>query len=96
VSESAAVELASLGLLTLSEAAARRNVHERTLRRWVGQGMPHVPVGGQGERAGYFLFRASDVDAWTPPRGRGAPAGNRNAAKSKKSGARKAHKNKAK
>lgn len=79
-------ELAKLGLLTLAQAAARgvggsgRPVHERTLRRYTAQGLRCITVGGS-ERAGYLLFRADDLDAFTPPRGRGAPAGNQNAVK---------------
>ncbi len=78
--------------LTLAETAARRGVHERTVRRWVALGLPVVPVGGGEDRAGYLLFRQADVDSWEPPRKAGAPPGNQNARKNKKSGAAKPRK----
>lgn len=74
------LSLDSLGLLTLAEAAARREVSTRTVERWVRAGLDHLVV-GEG-RTRRYLFRVADVDAYTP-NPRGAPAGNSNAAKKK-------------
>lgn len=73
--------LAEMGLLTLTQAAKRRSVSTRTVERWRDEHNLRAIVLGSGRRKTY-LFRPADVDAFTPPP-RGAPEGNRNAAKKK-------------
>lgn len=73
------IPASDFGLISVEDAAARRNVNERTIRAWITGDLLPVVVVGSGKRETYLL-RAADVAALIPPR-RGAPAGNRHAAK---------------
>lgn len=49
--------------------AARYGVHEKTVRRWVGLGMP----AHRAPRGKRLLFVVDEVDAWTMQSGRPVP-----------------------
>lgn len=63
------IEAASLGLLTVIQAAELREITPTTMRNWIAwEVLPVVVVPGERE---YYLLRAADVRAATAPtRGR--------------------------
>lgn len=64
------VPLADVGLLSVAEAAARLDVAERTVQKWIQDGLLPVVVAGGGMRT-VHLVRLADVKAFEPPpRGR--------------------------
>lgn len=73
------IELSSLGLLTVDQAAVCRGCSASTIVRAVKRGdIPCIPLGtGRGAT---FLLLKTDVDGYNPRR-RGAPAGNQFAKK---------------
>ncbi|AMV24617.1 hypothetical protein VT84_09490 [Gemmata sp. SH-PL17] len=73
------IPLSDMGLISVDDAAQRRNVNERTIRMWIEKDLLPVIVVGSGKRESYLL-RAADVTALVAPP-RGAPRGNRNAKK---------------
>lgn len=62
---------ATLGLLSVGDAAALRGVNVRTVQRWVSDGLIPAVVSGAGKRVAYLLRRA-DVEQFRP-RSVGAP-----------------------
>ena len=48
------------GFLSLSEAAAWAGVSKRTVRRWIGRGMPYF----QGSERGKVLIRPGDIETF--------------------------------
>jgi len=65
---------ASVGLMSVEEAAAARGWAARSVQNWIKAGLLPVVIAGGGMRTVYLL-RAKDVEAFTPPpRGRPAKA----------------------
>jgi excisionase family DNA binding protein len=64
------VPLSSVGLLSVAEAAAALDAAERTVQKWIQDGLLPAVVAGAGMRT-VHLLRLSDVKAFVKPvRGR--------------------------
>lgn len=73
------IPLSSFGLISVEDAARRRNCDPSTVRRWASRGEIPVVVVGSG-RSAKFLLRIADVESFVPGTV-GAPKGNANAKK---------------
>lgn len=76
------IPLSEFGLATVAEVCARKGWAPKTVQNWIRSGLLAAAVVGSGRSAKYLL-RLADVEDLVPPR-RGAPPGNRNAARKKK------------
>jgi excisionase family DNA binding protein len=65
------VPLSSVGLLSVAEAAAALDAAERTVQKWIQDGLLPAVVAGAGMRT-VHLLRLSDVKAFEKP-ARGRP-----------------------